>query len=68
MQNSRLVEFQPKNLATLNKSDTLEHFGPATDLKVADLKEDGNPQIYLLNSSGSGKSFLRIIKQGLKVK
>lgn len=39
-----------------------------TDLKIADLKDDGNPQIYTLNSSGSGKSSLRIIKQGLRVK
>ena len=35
---------------------------------MADLKEDGNPQIYLLNAAGSGKSHLRIIKQGLKVR
>ena len=36
---------------------------------MADLKEDGNPQIYMVNSSGSdGKSYLRIIKQGLRVK
>lgn len=39
-----------------------------TDLKIVDLKDDGNPQIYTLNSAGSGKSCLRIIKQGLKVK
>lgn len=39
-----------------------------TDLKISDLKEEGNPQIYTLNSAGSGKSYLRIIKQGLKVK
>jgi splicing factor 3B subunit 3 len=39
-----------------------------TDLKIADLKDDGNPQIYTLNSAGSGKSYLRIIKQGLRVK
>ena len=39
-----------------------------SDLKVADLKEEGNAQIYTLNSSGSGNSCLRIIKQGLKVK
>jgi splicing factor 3B subunit 3 len=46
----------------------LEQYGPATDVKVADLKGDGNPQIYLLNASGSGRSYLRVIKQGLKVK
>lgn len=39
-----------------------------TDLKIADLKDEGNSQIYTLNSSGSGKSSLRIIKQGLRVK
>lgn len=39
-----------------------------TDLKIADLKDEGNPQICTLNSSGSGKSSLRIIKQGLRVK
>ena len=39
-----------------------------TDLKVADLKEEGNPQIYAINASGVGNSNLRIIKQGLKVK
>jgi hypothetical protein len=39
-----------------------------TDLKVIDLKQEGNPQIYAINSSGTNKSYLRIIKQGLKVK
>jgi hypothetical protein len=39
-----------------------------TDLKVADLKKDDNPQIYAINASGAGKSYLRIIKQGLRVK
>ena len=39
-----------------------------TDLKVGDLKDEGNSQIYTLNSAGIGKSYLRIIKQGLKVK
>lgn len=39
-----------------------------TDLKVADLRGEGNPQIYATNASGAGKSYLRIIKQGLKVK
>ena len=38
-----------------------------SDLKIADLKEEGNPQIFAINSSGSGKSYLRVIKQGLKV-
>lgn len=39
-----------------------------TDLKVMDLKEEGNPQIYTVNASGKDKSYLRIIRQGLKVK
>jgi hypothetical protein len=39
-----------------------------TDLKIADLKDDGNPQIYTLNCAGSGKSYLHIIKQGLRIK
>jgi hypothetical protein len=38
-----------------------------TDLKVIDLKDEGNPQIYTINASPD-KSYLRIIKQGLKVK
>lgn len=48
--------------------DMIEQWGPLSDLKIADLKEEGNPQIYAINSSGAGKSYLRIIKQGLKVK
>lgn len=48
--------------------DSLEQYGPMSDLKIADLKEEGNPQIYAINASGAGKSYLRIIKQGLKVK
>ena len=48
--------------------DSIEQYGPLTDLKVADLKEEGNPQIYAINASGAGKSYLRTIKQGLKVK
>jgi len=52
----------------LEVTDTLEQYGPLTDLKIADLKEEGNPQIYAINASGAGKSYLRIIKQGLKVR
>jgi hypothetical protein len=48
-------------------TDSIEQYGPLTDLKIADLKEDGNPQIYALNASGTNSN-LRIIKQGLKVK
>ena len=49
-------------------SDSIEQYGPATDLKVADLVKDNNPRIYLLNSSGSGKSYLRTSKQGIRTK
>lgn len=49
-------------------SDTIEQFGPSSDIKVADLNGDNNPQIYMLNASGSGKSYLRVIKQGLRIK
>lgn len=51
----------------LEETDSIEQYAPMSDLKVADLQQDGNSQIYTLNSSG-GNSFLRIIKQGLKVR
>lgn len=66
-----VVEFVPKNIGEkgeLQLSDKIEHYGPTADLKVADLKGDNNSHIYMLNSAGSGKSYLRIIKQGLRVK
>jgi hypothetical protein len=48
--------------------DSIEQYGPLSDLKIADLQEEGNPQIYAINASGCGHSYLRVIKQGLKVK
>ena len=70
MAQNNLVEFDPKHgeQRLLEVTDSIEQWGPLTDLKVADLKDEGNPQIYALNASGEGKSCLRIIKQGLKVK
>ena len=71
MGNDKIVKFDVVNepeKRILDETDTIEQFGPMTDLKIADLKDDGNPQIYTLNSAGSGKSYLRIIKQGLRVK
>lgn len=69
MPSNQLIEFVPKELKekVLEVTDTIEQYGPLTDLKVADLKEEGNPQIYAINASGSA-SYLRVIKQGLKVK
>ena len=52
----------------MHLSDKIEHYGPTADLKVVDIKGDSNSHIYMLNSAGSGKSYLRIIKQGLRVK
>lgn len=52
----------------LGSTDNIEQFGPASDIKVADLNGDNNPQIYILNTSSAGKSYLRIIKQGLRIK
>ena len=51
------------------KSDELEQFGPATDFKVTRFDENKKSlQMFLLNSTGPGrKSYLRVIKQGLKV-
>jgi hypothetical protein len=50
------------------ESDQLENFGPASDFKATKFGENKKSlQIYMLNSSGPGKSYLRIIKQGLKV-
>lgn len=71
MGNDKVVKFDVVKTTQdriLDETDTIEQYGPMTDLKIADLKDDGNPQIYTLNSSGTGKSSLRIIKQGLKVK
>jgi hypothetical protein len=71
MGNDKIVKFDVINepeKRILDETDTIEQYGPMTDLKIADLKDDGNPQIYTLNSAGSGKSYLRIIKQGLRVK
>lgn len=33
-------------------TDSIEQYGPMSDLKVVDLKDEGNPQIYTINSSG----------------
>lgn len=50
------------------ESDHLEQFGPTSDFKATKFGENKKSlQIYMLNSSGPGKSYLRIIKQGLKV-
>lgn len=69
MAQNKVIEFEPeKEHKMLEVVDSLEQYGPLTDLKIADLKEEGNPQIYAINASGTGKSCLRIIKQGLKVK
>lgn len=68
MAQNNLVEFDIKTeKRMLEATDTIEQYGPLTDLKIADLKEEGNPQIYAINASGTN-SYLRIIKQGLKVK
>lgn len=68
MAQNNLVEFDIKTeKRMLETTDTIEQYGPLTDLKIADLKEEGNPQIYAINASGTN-SYLRIIKQGLKVK
>lgn len=72
MAQNKIIEFEPKTEGSENRIleavDSLEQYGPLTDLKIADLQEEGNPQIYATNASGEGKSHLRIIKQGLKVK
>lgn len=69
MAQNSLVEFDIKTeKKMLEATDMIEQYGPLTDLKIADLKEEGNPQIYAVNSSGANNSYLRIIKQGLKVK
>lgn len=52
----------------LEATDSIEQYGPLTDLKIADLRDEGNPQIYAINASGLNSSYLRVIKQGLKVK
>jgi hypothetical protein len=49
------------------QSDIIEQFGPTSDFKVTNFNQNKNLQIFMLNSSGSGKSYLRIIKQGLKI-
>jgi hypothetical protein len=49
------------------QSDVIEQFGPTSDFKVTNFNQNKNLQIFMLNSSGSGKSYLRILKQGLKV-
>lgn len=72
MSANEIVEFTPRTAeekgGELECSDSLEQYGPTSDLKVADLKGENNPHIYMLNSSGAGKSYLRIIKQGLRIK
>lgn len=70
--NDKVVRFDvvvEEEARVLDLTDVVEQFGPMTDLKVVDLKDEGNVQIYTINSAGSeGKSSLRVIKQGLKVK
>lgn len=71
MGNDKIIKFDvitSSENRILDETDSIEQYGPMTDLKIADLKDDGNPQIYTLNSAGSGKSYLRVIKQGLRVK
>lgn len=62
-----VIEFYPRPLAYLQELDKLDNLSCATDLQVADLRDEGMPQIYLLSGSGC-RSSLRIIKQGLEVK
>ena len=62
-----LVEFHPRPLSNLQELDKLDNLSCPTDIQVADLRDEGMPQIYLLSGSGS-RSSLRIIKQGLEVK
>jgi hypothetical protein len=45
----------------------MDNLSCPTDVQVADLRDEGMPQIYLLSGSGA-RSSLRIIKQGLEVK
>ena len=69
MAQNKIVEFDHTSSTKMIESvDSLEQYGPLSDLKVADLKEEGNPQIYAINASGGGNNYLRIIKQGLNVK
>lgn len=69
MAQNNLVEFEHINgRKMLEVTDSIEQYGPLTDLKIADLRDEGNPQIYAINASGEGSSYLRVIKQGLKVK
>jgi hypothetical protein len=69
MAQNNLVEFDHQaGRKMLEVTDAIEQYGPLTDLKIADLRDEGNPQIYAINASGEGNSYLRVIKQGLKVK
>lgn len=69
MAQNKAIEFEVLTEHKMIESvDSIEQYGPMSDLKIADLQEEGNPQIFAINASGNGKSYLRIIKQGLKVK
>ena len=45
----------------------MQNLSAITDMKVADLTNQGNPQIYALSASGPHKSSIRILRHGLSV-
>ena len=58
--------FPPRVLTNLSLKEELQSLCCITDMKISDLKGEGNPQIYSLCAAGP-RSSLRVLRHGLSV-
>ena len=56
----------PRELRNLNLVSDIQSLSPISDMKVVDLLNEGNPQIYILSGEGP-RSSLRVLRHGLGV-
>ena len=66
MKSNDITYFTPRKLLHLKLFDEIRNYSCITQLHVADLINEGNPQIYTLCAAGS-RSTLRILRHGLGV-
>ncbi|CAD8154884.1 unnamed protein product [Paramecium pentaurelia] len=60
------IFFKPQKLKHLSLLQELNNFSCISDLKVADLAKEGNPQIYICCAAGN-RSTLRVLRHGLEI-
>lgn len=58
--------FNPRKLANLSKVDSIPSLSPIMDMRIRDIKGDGNPQLLAL-CGRSARSSLRMLSHGLHV-